>query len=148
MGPLWWGHHFILITRPAHSIDANTIWPYIRADDGCRLFGPVSSATKLSSYIEAFESMIETGIFDDELWQKFRVYCSSDRSDILSLCEMSSGCVLNEGPYNRNLAFHSLRFSALEMTNALRSVFESQHIPCVIIDNVDEEWRSVAFVGE
>ena len=61
---------------------------------------------------------------------------------------MSSACVLSEGPFDRNLAFHSLRFSALEMTNALRSVFESQHIPCVVIDNVDEEWRSAEIIGE
>lgn len=50
MGPSRRGHHFILITRPAHSIDENTIWPYLGRDDGCRLFGPVSGATKLSSY--------------------------------------------------------------------------------------------------
>ena len=142
------GHHFILLTRPAHSIDENTIWPYIGRNDGCRLFGPISGATKLSSYIEAFEGMIEAGTFDDELWRQFRYDCESTRSDILSLCEMSSACVLSEGPRDRNLAFHSLRFSALEMTNALRSVCESQHILCVIIDNVDEEWPSAELLGE
>ncbi len=148
MGPSRRGHHFILIKRPAHSIDANTIWPSIGADDGCRLFGPVSGATKLSSYIESFESMIESGTFDYDLWIQFRIECSSTRSELLSLCEMSSACVLSEGPRDRNLAFHSLRFSSLEMTHALRSVFESQHIPCVVIDNVNEEWPSAELLGE
>jgi hypothetical protein len=148
IGPALRGHHFILLARPAHSIDENTIWPYIGQNDGCRLFGPVSAATKLSSYIEAFAGMIDAGTFDDELWMEFRYDCEATRSEIHSLCEMSSACVLSEGPRDRNLAFHSLRFTALEMTNAIRSVFEGQHIPCVVIDNVDEKWHGAEIRGE
>ena len=92
--------------------------------------------------------MIEAGTFDYDLWMQFRFDCSGTRFDIRSLCEMSSACVLSEGPYDRNLAFHSLRFSAMEMANALQSVAVNQYIPCEVIDNANDEWRSVGIIGD
>lgn len=133
----------ILYRLDSKTVDADTVWPSYTGDQGFRLFVFDSDENRLESDLLKLQKAIHQN--KDAALQRWREIrrASLIRSKLAEMCQEMVVCVMPDGPYFNEVAFHSIRRQVHEITSSLCSVAEQNHIGCSIVPNLGDEYQAL-----
>ncbi len=135
--PVFFDRMFVVFSLSAKELDEDTIWPYFQGEDSPRIFLSKGSVTELRAYLDTiYQLSLAKDKLALEYWKRISEMCLR-REGVETLCKDFQYCILPDGPYFQQFAFHSLRPNLEAMRTSLLEACTNSNLACTVIE--DEE---------